>query len=165
MAKGPQAQHNAITIVMRKAIALSKGLTAATPMSLLAASAGREEKILPTPKKAPIDTIAAAPIVLGSKVFDLLFFKRERALAYRRRIPKIISILIVVNDGFPPVVVVLPIAKKMIHITANVTKYVETYKIPFFALFSPALSTVMTVITDIGLTMDAMAKGTTTIRS
>jgi|GEM_PF-527615 len=76
-----------------------------------------------------------------------------------------ISILIVVNDGFPPLVVALPMAKKIRHITAKVAKYVETYKIPFLALFSPALSTVITVITDRGLTIDAMAKGTTVMRS
>lgn len=81
MAKGTQDQHNAITIVMTKAIALSMGLIKATPMSLLAASAGREEEMLPTPKKAPIDAMAVVPIVLGSKVLDPPFFKKERALA------------------------------------------------------------------------------------
>jgi len=77
MAKGAQDHDIAITIVMANAKALSMGLTAATPMSLLAASAGRDDEMLPTPKNAPIDTIAVVPIVLGSKVFDspLLFTK------------------------------------------------------------------------------------------
>lgn len=75
-----------------------------------------------------------------------------------------ISIPIVVNDGFP-LVVTLPMARKIRHITAKVAKYVETYKIPFLALFSPALSTVIIVITDRGLTIDAIANGTTVMRS
>lgn len=56
-------------------------------------------------------------------------------------------------------------AKKMIHITANVKKYVETNKIPFFALLLPALSIVMIVMIARGLTMDAIAKGITVIRT
>ena len=56
-------------------------------------------------------------------------------------------------------------AKKMIHITANVKKYVETNKTPFFALLLPALGPVMTVIIARGLTIDAIAKGITVVRT
>ena len=55
--------------------------------------------------------------------------------------------------------------KKMVHITANVKKYVETNKTPFLALLQMALSNVIIVIIAIGPTMDAIAKGTTAIRT
>ena len=81
IANGPHNQHNAIVMVMMKAIALSNGGTIATPMSLLAASAGSDEKMLPTPNTAPPNTTVAAPIVFTLTSFDSFFFMRERALA------------------------------------------------------------------------------------
>ena len=52
MAKGTQDQHNAITMVMTKAIALSRGLITATPMSLLSQCGKRREDVT-HPKESP----------------------------------------------------------------------------------------------------------------
>ena len=81
IANGPHNQHNAIIMVRIKAIALSNGGTIATPMSLLAARAGSDEKMLPMPNSTPADTIAAAPIVFAAAALGSFFFRRERALA------------------------------------------------------------------------------------
>src|SRR5665647_3964125 len=80
-ASGPQHQHNAMAMVRKKAIALSLTDSTTTPISLLAARTGSDEKILPKPKAIPIETNAPEPIAVASNVFDPCFFRSERALA------------------------------------------------------------------------------------
>lgn len=75
------------------------------------------------------------------------------------------SMLTVVNEGLPPLVVKWPTARNTRQIRENTIPYVATNNTPFLARCSPALSTAMTVITATGLTMDAMANGITTSSS
>ena len=51
------------------------------------------------------------------------------------------SIATVVNDGLPPVVVRLPRARKIRHISENTTQYVATKITPFLSRCSAELST------------------------
>ena len=75
------------------------------------------------------------------------------------------SIVTVINDGLPPVVVRLPRARKTRHISENTAQYVATKIAPFLSRCSAELSTVMTVMIANGLIIAAMASGMTTVRS
>jgi hypothetical protein len=75
------------------------------------------------------------------------------------------SIITVINDGLPSVVVRLPRARKTRHISENTTQYIATKIAPFLSRCSAELSTVMTVMIAKGLIIAAMARGITTARS
>ena len=66
MTTGAQTQLKAMASRKTKAIVLSKGGTAAAPISLLAASAGISEEKLLALKTTPIDTAPATLIASGS---------------------------------------------------------------------------------------------------
>jgi len=94
-----------------------------------------------------METNAPELFAVASKVFDCSFFRRELALAYKRGMPRMKSIVTVANDGLPPVVVRLPMTRKTNHISENTMQYVATKITYFLSRCSAELSTVITVIT------------------